>query len=214
MRIRTALVLGLAILLSYEVFGQTAKPEFEVADVRVNKLADNPTAEFLPGGQVNLRGVTMKTLIGIGWKESRVLPEVSAMAVQLTPVTGQFNVNADDYLKGGPSWLNADRFDVIAKAPAGTPTDTDPADASEATGEPIPSGCPQRTEGDEGVCDGGHAKGGAKLKAAAAGSESAGAGQPVCARSISQDNVYHRDCRNMTMAERSGSATQLRAALF
>jgi uncharacterized protein (TIGR03435 family) len=200
MRIGTALVLGLAILLSYESFGQTARPEFEVADVRVNKLTDNPTAEFLPGGQVNLRGVTMKTLIGIGWRESRVLPEVSQMAVQLTPVTGQFNVNADDYLKGGPSWLNADRFDVIAKAPAGTPTDTVRLMLQKVLENRFHL-VVHREEKVMKVYVMVVAKGGAKLKVAEPGSESAGTGQPVCARSIGQDNVYHRDCRNMTMAE-------------
>lgn len=39
------------------------------------------------------------------------------------------------------------------------------------------------------------AKGGHKLKGAQ------GPGDPVCIPSIGQDNVYHRECHNMTMAE-------------
>jgi len=39
------------------------------------------------------------------------------------------------------------------------------------------------------------AKGGHKLKAADPGSERAGTGQPTCARSITQDNVYHRTAK-------------------
>jgi uncharacterized protein (TIGR03435 family) len=202
MRIKPSLALGsLTALLSFKVHAQTsAKPEFEVADVRVNKLADNPAAEFLPGGQVNLRGVTMKALIGLGWKETRVFPEVSNVSVALLPLLSQFNVNADDYLKGAPPWLNADRFDVIAKAPAGTPTDTIRLMIRTLLTDRFH--LVVHTEQKQmKVYVMTIAKGGPKLTAAQPGSESAGTGQPTCARSISPDNVYHRDCRNMTMAE-------------
>ncbi len=127
MRSKRSMALGcLSILLACGAHGHPSAgtPEFEVADVRVNKLGDPPSAEFLPSGQVTLRGITMKTLIGLAWKESHMLPELTELSVRLSTSVAQFNLLTGDYLKGGPSWLNSDHFDVIAKAPQGTRTDT------------------------------------------------------------------------------------------
>lgn len=68
----------------------------------MNKLGQQPSLVFLSSGQVTLRGVPMNLLIQLACKE----------------------VYPAEYIKGGPAWLGSDYFDVVAKAPAGTPVDT------------------------------------------------------------------------------------------
>ena len=63
--------IALSVLLTVTASGQ----EFEVADVKAYKLDQPASGDFLPSGQVTPHGVTMKTLIGIGWKESRLLQQ-------------------------------------------------------------------------------------------------------------------------------------------
>src|SRR5580700_120179 len=89
------------ILMSCAGFGQpTATPQqFEVADVRVNNAVQQPVQiSFFPSGQLSMRNMPMKELI--------------AQAYKVGDVTG------------GPSWLDSDRFDILAKAPPNTPNDT------------------------------------------------------------------------------------------
>jgi uncharacterized protein (TIGR03435 family) len=125
---------GLLLLSSTAVHGQTptTRPEFDAADVRVNKPGSNapetavvtnprgsavPTEvlvysdgsvsrgpAFAPGGAVNLRYLTMRQLI------------TQAYIKEIT---------RDEYLTGGPNWLDSDHFDLIAKAPPGTSMDTE-----------------------------------------------------------------------------------------
>lgn len=182
--------IALLVLLAGLAFGQA----FEVADVKVNKLDQSPSAEFLPSGQLTLRGVTMKTLIGIGWKESRVFPELSAFAISFSPTVAQFNNIAEDYLKGAPPWLNADRFDVVAKAPPGTRIDTVRIMMQKVLAERFHLAVHKETKVMK-VYAMVVAKGGAKLK------EGQSAGDVVCDRSITEDNVYHRECHGMTMGQ-------------
>lgn len=60
---RTLALGSLAVSLWSAAYGQSAgKPEFEVADVRVDKSDTPVSAEFSPGGQVSLRGMPMKLL--------------------------------------------------------------------------------------------------------------------------------------------------------
>jgi len=54
----------------------------------------------LQNGRVNLQGYTLKNLIMLAW-----------------------DLNSDDALAGAPKWLDADRFDVIAKVPGGPASD-------------------------------------------------------------------------------------------
>ena len=115
-------VLLLGVSLCREAYAQPASaPEFEVAAIRVNNSTDPQSGAYDPSGLLTLRGATMRMLIGIAWKETRTLPDLTALEIAVAPSVAQFNSN--DYLKGGP-WLNSDRFDVTAKAPAGTSTDT------------------------------------------------------------------------------------------
>ena len=182
--------IALFVLLAGLAFGQ----EFEVADVKVNKLDQPASGDFLPGGQVTLRGVTMKTLIGIGWKESRVLPELSVMSIAITPAIAQFNNVAENYLKGAPPWLNEDRFDVVAKAPPGTPADTIRLMMQKLLADRFHLAV-HKEEKVMKVYAMVVAKGGAKLKPGQS------TGNLVCDRSITDDNMYHRQCHGLTMGE-------------
>src|SRR5258708_9367624 len=74
-----------------------AQPEFDVAVVTLNKSGE-PFAErrVLPGGRLELPNNTLRDLIIEAWTKRK------------------------DEVAGGPAWLSSDRFDLIAKAPAGT----------------------------------------------------------------------------------------------
>src|ERR1700683_3242941 len=91
----------LAALLAGAAFGQATtgtRPSFEIADVHASAKTLHPfvTGSFR-AGRYELRMATMANLI--------------ATAYGIEP----------DKVVGGPSWIEADRFDVIAKAPPTTP---------------------------------------------------------------------------------------------
>jgi uncharacterized protein (TIGR03435 family) len=82
---------------------QVAAPAFEVASIKRNLSGDgNITRGGGPGGRVNFVNTPVRQLI--------------QAAYQMQP----FQVI------GGPSWITADRFDVIAKAPDGATPDQTP----------------------------------------------------------------------------------------
>ncbi len=92
-------------LLSGVVFGQTvgASPAFDIADVHVSaranwvqKAGNQMQGGLLNGDRYELRRATMLDLIRIA-----------------------YGIDADK-VYGGPSWLDYDRFEVIAKAPPAT----------------------------------------------------------------------------------------------
>lgn len=93
--------LGLVFIVSHTALGQssTKVPEFEVADVRVNKSIgpDAGKFQFLPGGRIEVSGVTVKSIV------------MAAYDVQ------------EDMIAGGPGWIDSDRYDIVAQAPPGTP---------------------------------------------------------------------------------------------
>jgi uncharacterized protein (TIGR03435 family) len=72
---------------------------FEVCDIRVSKINDPQLmkADFLPGGRVDVRGMTLKTIIA---------------AVNKLPQN----------MVSGPAWMDSARYDIVAKA---VPTSTD-----------------------------------------------------------------------------------------
>jgi uncharacterized protein (TIGR03435 family) len=94
-------------LLSSAAFGQTPGPTpiFDVADVHVRAHTTNPTpfmsGGVLRGGRYDLRNATMLDLIRTA-----------------------YGVADAETILGGPNWLERDRFDVIAKAPQSTSSDT------------------------------------------------------------------------------------------
>jgi uncharacterized protein (TIGR03435 family) len=93
-------------LLSAAIFGQESRPAFDAADVHVSprsawaKTAANTMQSGFPiPGRYELRRATMLDLIKLA-----------------------YGVDGDK-VYGGPSWLDYDRFDAIAKVPAGTRPD-------------------------------------------------------------------------------------------
>ncbi|HWF08232.1 MAG TPA: TIGR03435 family protein [Bryobacteraceae bacterium] len=94
----------LTALLAGAVFGQNVDNSagFDSADVHVSSPVANPTVRggFLRGRRYELRTATMADMIGF--------------AFDLDP----------ERVQGGPSWLDWDRFDVLAKAPLSTKPQT------------------------------------------------------------------------------------------
>jgi len=94
---------GLLLLLPIPAMGQTsATPlEFEAASIKVNNSADaTPSGNFLRGGQLSVKNITMKQLL-----------------------TAAYHIQ-DSQLSGAPGWVDSDRFDVSAKAVADTNSTT------------------------------------------------------------------------------------------
>src|SRR5580704_803561 len=96
--------ISLVVLLWGAAFGQSidTPPAFDIADVHVSArtMNLNMSGGFLRAGRYEIRKATMVDLIRTA-----------------------YTVDADKVL-GGPSWLEADRFDVIAKAPQGATAET------------------------------------------------------------------------------------------
>jgi uncharacterized protein (TIGR03435 family) len=96
--------ISLVVLLWGAAFGQSidTPPAFDIADVHVSArtMNLNMSGGFLRAGRYEIRKATMVDLIRTA-----------------------YGVDADKVL-GGPSWLETDRFDIVAKAPAATPTET------------------------------------------------------------------------------------------
>jgi uncharacterized protein (TIGR03435 family) len=76
----------------------TLPPAFEIADVHLSPRSNNPSVRggFVRAGQYELRTATMLDLI--------------SRAYDINPAN----------IAGGPSWIETDRFDIIAKVPANT----------------------------------------------------------------------------------------------
>jgi uncharacterized protein (TIGR03435 family) len=87
--------LAMAALFCGAAFGQ---PAFEMADVHVSPHSNNPVMRggIVRAGQFELRTATMLDLISV--------------AYEINPAN----------IAGGPSWIESERFDVIAKVPANT----------------------------------------------------------------------------------------------
>jgi uncharacterized protein (TIGR03435 family) len=74
-------------------------PQFDVAVIKPGK----PDAQFrgkINGGQVDVQGATLKFLIAFAW---------------------DLNPNDEEVLVGAPKWLDADRFDILAKVVSEAP---------------------------------------------------------------------------------------------
>src|SRR6516225_4287361 len=96
---KKALQIIAVIGLTSFAYGQTTQPlpSFDAADVHVSPKSANPNVQslggFVRGGRYQFRNATMVDLIA------------SAYGVEPEKVLG------------GPSWLETDRFDILAKAP-------------------------------------------------------------------------------------------------
>src|SRR5260370_5924753 len=98
--LRALLVANLvAVFPPRAVFGQ---PAFEVASVKPNKSGDNSISmRRQPGGRVTVTNAPLRMLI-----------------------TFAYDLR-EHQLSGGPSWLNSDRYDIVAKADNPNPTEAE-----------------------------------------------------------------------------------------
>jgi uncharacterized protein (TIGR03435 family) len=86
--------------LAGAAYGQTTEPlpSFDAADVHASPRSANPNVQslggFVRGGRYQFRNATMLDLVA------------SAYGVE------------PEKVMGGPSWLETDRFDILAKGPA------------------------------------------------------------------------------------------------
>jgi uncharacterized protein (TIGR03435 family) len=89
--IRTLGAAGFLVLFGCLIFGQTAPPAFDVASI---KPSNSPILDFRiqPGGRLEVLGQTLNVII-----------------------RQAFNVKYYQ-IAGGPSWIDVDRFDIVAKA--------------------------------------------------------------------------------------------------
>src|SRR5439155_11181712 len=94
---RVFAAIGLLALLNSGALGQTSpsSPVFGVADVHVSPPVSNPFMRggLISGGRYELHTASMVDLIKTA-----------------------YGVDAESVF-GGPSWLDSDRFEIIAKAP-------------------------------------------------------------------------------------------------
>src|SRR6267154_4962500 len=101
---RALAAISLVACLPGVALGQSAgsPPAFEIADVHASARSTNPfpSGGVLRAGRYELRKATMVDLI-----------------------RNAYGVDADKVI-GGPSWLETDRFDVIALAPPSTSQET------------------------------------------------------------------------------------------
>ncbi len=93
--VKTLLSFALLCCSTVRVFAQ---PAFEVAEVKHSAFKVAQPAQITPSGHVRLTGLSLRLLMSAAW-------EVEEYA-----------------LVGGPAWLNSDLFDVVANAPAKTPS--------------------------------------------------------------------------------------------
>ncbi len=95
---------GVTVFLSGALFAQSTDggPKFEIADVHVSAKTQNPAPRNMSArnGRYEVKTASMVDLI--------------RMAYGFSP----------DKVLGGPSWLEMDRFDIVAKVPADTTPDT------------------------------------------------------------------------------------------
>jgi uncharacterized protein (TIGR03435 family) len=103
--IRAIAALSFLAFLSGSAFGQSTEtaPKFDIADVHISPKS---TVAYMSGGV--LRG---------GRYEIR-------RATMLDLIRTAYGVDDNSKIQGGPSWLELDRFDVIAKAPPSTTQET------------------------------------------------------------------------------------------
>src|SRR5258708_20124924 len=93
--------MGLVALIAGSARGQTeSAPKFDIADIHTSARSSTPNVQmrsgFYRGGRYEIRSGTMVDLIGLA-----------------------YGVDGDKVLSG-PAWLETDRFDLIATAPAHT----------------------------------------------------------------------------------------------
>jgi uncharacterized protein (TIGR03435 family) len=113
----------------FHASGQPAvTPEFDAIEVRIAKaLPPGTDVEY----STNAAGRLAQVRIGSGTRLPQVTPVFGSNGrVILEAATMRQLIEAaypevirDEYLTGGPRWIDSDRFDLIGKAPPNTPVD-------------------------------------------------------------------------------------------
>lgn len=102
-RLRVSLTLSVLVVLAAAVGAQES---FEVASIRRNTAGElRVGGGFLPGGHYRVTNYSLRSLIAAAYLRPQVPP--------------------DFLIAGGPSWMDADRFDVDARAAAEFPAAPD-----------------------------------------------------------------------------------------
>src|SRR5688572_4776022 len=97
-RVRTLLVSLAIATAAAPLLGQTpGTASFEVASIKRNTSGGRETMVGQPGGHLTATNTTLRSVI--------------RAAFQLQ----------DDQIVGGPEWISTERFDITARAEAGTP---------------------------------------------------------------------------------------------
>ena len=94
------------------LFGFAQAPAFDTASVKPNPSRTCDRDGNLAGGRFVMTCSTLRDLIVFAYPRQ----------------DGRVRIDAE--ITGGPSWINSDRFDVIAKAPAGQGVGVDAANTS------------------------------------------------------------------------------------
>lgn len=103
---------------------QKPAPEFEAVDLRISAAGEASSEGFFNGGLVRIhRDGARTTLAPVFEPDGRVAMAGATMRELITQAYKE--ILRPEYLIGGPNWLDSDRFTLIAKAPAGTPVDTE-----------------------------------------------------------------------------------------
>jgi len=104
--------IAIGILNAPGVRAQSAVPPFtfEVASIKPSNGGDHRLIRFVPGGGVQMTGMTLKFLIAFAYD------------VQ------------DFQISSGPGWINSDRFDIVAKSERGS-SESAPDDFNKMTNE-------------------------------------------------------------------------------
>jgi uncharacterized protein (TIGR03435 family) len=157
------------------LFAQTPPATFEVADIKPSdpNVPMPGKGRVLPGGRIELPGVTLKIMI------------MSAWGVQ------------ENMISGLPKWAESDRFDLVAKAPRGTPN-TD----LRLMLQPVIADYFKLAFHREDRLAAAYVltvgKGGSKLAATAGDSNPE---DPLCHWLVPENGLRRRECHNTTMAE-------------
>jgi uncharacterized protein (TIGR03435 family) len=85
--------------------------QFEVAVIKPSLPETTPGLELQPGGRVEIKGLTLKTIIALAW---------------------HFDLDTSYMIVGAPKFLDSSRFDITARPPAvGGPKSAGPLDVDE-----------------------------------------------------------------------------------
>jgi uncharacterized protein (TIGR03435 family) len=152
---------------------------FEVADAHVSAPGSELRGGFAPGGRLDLRGATMLDLISVAYSVD------------------------SDMVTGGPSWLNTDRFDIIARAaPAAASKETLQAMLQALLADRFKLAVRQEQR-DMPVYALLVGKKGVKLQPVA------NPERPESSRVDGEPGLNHRACRSFTMADLAGLLPQI-----